>query len=104
MKKYGAAALICSAAVMLSGCVVGNSVESLLSPPEISEEQRDVYNALVRVTGSNITLQYPKNGAYRSAIIMEDIDGDSEKEGIVFLNQHSTAILITPSSLFSKRR
>ena len=84
MKKYGAAALICSAAVMLSGCVIGNSVESLLSPPEMSAEQRDIYDALVSVTGRNITLQYPKNGTYRSAIVMENIDADSEKESIVF--------------------
>ena len=84
MKKYGLTALICSAAMMLSGCIVGNSVDSLLSPPEISEEQRNVYNALTRVTGKNITLQYPKNGTYRSAFVMEDIDSDGEKESIAF--------------------
>ncbi|MBQ2824323.1 MAG: hypothetical protein IJF18_07075 [Oscillospiraceae bacterium] len=75
---------LCAASLTLTGCVLGNSVEALLSPPEISEEQREIYSALVRHTGENITLQYPKAGSYRSAFIVDDLDKDGGKEALAF--------------------
>ena len=84
MNKYAAAGIICTAAMALSGCVLGNSVDSLLSPPEISEEQRDIFDALKKAAGSNISLQYPRSGSYRSAFITEDIDSDGVKESVAF--------------------
>ncbi|MBQ8780268.1 MAG: hypothetical protein IJZ72_01135 [Oscillospiraceae bacterium] len=84
MNRTAVIGMICSAAMMLSGCVVSNSVDSLLSPPEISEDQREIYAALKKAAGENIVLQYPKNGAYRSAFVVENIDGDAENEAVTF--------------------
>ena len=84
MNRTAFIGMICSAALMLSGCVVGNSVDSLLSPPEISEDQMEIYAALKKTAGENILLQYPKNGAYRSAFVVENIDSDAENEAVAF--------------------
>ena len=72
--------LMTAASVMLSGCTLGGSAENLLSPPVIYEEQEDIYNALRKSISGNITLQYPRSGAYRSAFVIKDIDGNGDDE------------------------
>lgn len=79
-----AGAAITLSAALLCGCVPGGSVESLLSPPKISEEQEEIYNALTEAVGSNITLQYPKGGASRSPVVISDIDRDGSNEALAF--------------------
>ncbi len=76
-----AAALL--TAFALSGCS-GTSVDTLLSPPKLSEEQSAVYEALVKSVGRDIRLQFPKSGDYRSSFIFADIDDEPDKEAIVF--------------------
>ena len=82
MKKFGILAI--AAAAMLTGCTLGGSAENLLSPPVLYEEQEDIYSALIKSTGEDIVLQYPRSGARRSAFILDDIDGSGEDEAIVF--------------------
>lgn len=77
-------ALALGATLALTGCSFGSSVENLHSPPKLSEEQTEIYNALVSSVGSGIKLQYPKGGSYRSAFIIEDLDKEESKEAIVF--------------------
>ncbi len=67
-----------------TACSFGSPVDTLLSPPKLSEEQRDVYNALVSSAGNDIKLQYPRAGEYRSAFVFADIDGEPDSEAIVF--------------------
>ena len=75
----------CTAAVtLLSGCTFSTSIDGLLSPPKLSVEQEQIYEALRRAAGSNISLKYPKTGDYLSAFIVSDIDGDGEDEALVF--------------------
>lgn len=80
--------LISAAAVavvsVFSGCSLGASVDSLLSPPKLSNEQSDIYNALMKVVGKEINLIYPKGGEHRSAFIVTNIDDDPDSEAIVF--------------------
>ena len=76
-----AAALL--AAFMLSGCSSA-SVDTLLAPPKLSEEQSAVYDALVKSVGDDIRLQFPKSGDYRSAFVFADIDDEPENEAVVF--------------------
>lgn len=73
-----------AAAAALAGCTFGGSVDLLLSPPKLSEEQNAVYNALVKSVGHDIKLQYPRAGDYRSAFVFADIDGEPDDEAIVF--------------------
>lgn len=73
-----------AAAALLAGCSFGSSVDTLLSPPKLSEEQSDVYDALIKSVGRDIRLQYPRAGEYRSAFVFANIDGEPEDEAIVF--------------------
>ena len=86
MKKirlvFAAAVLSCS--VLMSGCSFGGSVDSLLSAPKLSEEQSAVYEALIKSVGKDIRLKYPRSGEYRSAFVFADIDGEPDREAVVF--------------------
>lgn len=81
MKKilslFAAFSLLC-----LSGCSV--SVESLLSPPKLDEEQSAIYEALRLSKGGDVHLKYPVSGQYRSAFVVENIDSEETDEAIVF--------------------
>ena len=70
-------------AFTLAGCSSA-SVDTLLSPPKLSEEQSAVYDALIKAVGRDIRLQFPKSGDYRSAFVFADIDDDPDNEAIVF--------------------
>ncbi len=78
---------ICSAFIALSllclgGCSV--SVENLLSPPKLDEEQSEIYNALRLSKGGELQLKYPVSGQYRSAFVVQNIDDEASDEAIVF--------------------
>lgn len=72
---------------MLTGCTFAGSVDNLLSPPVLSEDQKEIYRALQDSAGQDIKLQYPKSGSYRSAIIIEDIDNDGTSEAMAFYSR-----------------
>lgn len=72
-------------AVLLSGCsMVGLDVQTLMHPPKASGEREAIHTLLQKKAGENITLKYPHSGEYRSAIIMNDITGDSQQEAVAF--------------------
>lgn len=73
MKKTRLAALVLTGA-LLTGCGIGSSVDTLLLPPMLSDEQEAIYTALTASAGSNISLVYPRWGAYRSAFVFYDLD------------------------------
>lgn len=76
---------------ILCGCGVGSSADSLLSAPMISEEQKAVYEALQSSVGDDFSLVYPKGGAYRSAFVFYDLDGDGSDEAAAFYQNNSDA-------------
>lgn len=78
--------------MMLTGCVFSSSIDNLMSPPKLSVEQEQIYNALTNATGTSISLKYPKSGKYLSAFIIEDIDGDGGNEAVVFYEKNSIAL------------
>lgn len=84
LKKISCAVIGLLTAASFSGCTFGTSADSLLSPPKLSEEQTEVYNALVKSVGQNIRLRYPRSGEYRSAFVFADIDDDYGDEAVVF--------------------
>lgn len=77
------------AAVMLSGCSMGVSVENLLIPPKLDEQQNEIYQALISSTGSGISLKYPKSGDHRSAFVVTNIDNEPSDEAMVFYTSDS---------------
>lgn len=87
-KKALLGAVIASAA--LSSCSAA-SVEELLSPPRLDEEQTAIYEALRAAAGGSVSLKYPKSGQYRSAFVVQDIDGEPTNEAIVFYEKPNVA-------------
>ncbi|MDE6678400.1 MAG: hypothetical protein K2K02_05100 [Ruminococcus sp.] len=84
--------LIIPVVIMLTGCAFSSSIDNLMSPPKLSVEQEQIYNALTNATGTSISLKYPKSGKYLSAFIIEDIDGDGDNEAVVFYEKNSIAL------------
>lgn len=76
--------------VALSSCSAA-SVEELLSPPRLDEEQTAIYEALRTAAGGSVSLKYPKSGQYRSAFVVENIDGEPTNEAIVFYEKPNVA-------------
>ena len=85
-------ALSCASALMLSGCTgVSFTVDTLLNAPKFTEEQSAIHQALIERVGENITLKYPKNGDYRSAFVIADIDDEPTDEALVFYEYASSS-------------
>ena len=80
--------------LLLSGCSTSLSVDGVLAPPKLSNQQNQIYSALEAQVGKNITLKYPKSGDYRSAFVLADIDSDNEDEALVFYEPN----IVTPNS------
>ncbi len=76
--------------VLITGCSFNTGIDTLLSPPKLSEQQELIYNALQNYTGTNISLKYPRTGKNLSAFIVDDLDGDSEDEAIVFYKKNAS--------------
>lgn len=79
------------AALSLSGCSrAQTSIEDLMSPPVLTEEQAQIRDALARVSGDDeIKYKYPQDGQYRSSFIFYDIDADDVQEAMVFYQSPS---------------
>lgn len=78
--------------LILTGCTFGTSIDTLMTPPKLSLEQQQIYNALTDATGASIRLKYPKSGKYLSAFIVEDIDGDGSNEAVVFYEKNGLTV------------
>lgn len=76
------ALLLAFSVLTLGGCSV--SVENLLSPPKLDEEQSAIYNALRLSKSGDVHLKYPVSGHYRSAFVVQNIDNEPTDEAIVF--------------------
>lgn len=87
MKKWKLllrAAAVAAMCVTLCGCSMSASMENLLSPPKLTEEQNEIYQELINSVGRNIKLKYPRSGDYRSAFVLKNIDGEPGDEALVF--------------------
>ena len=81
-----------AAVLLLSGCSgLDVSLDSLLSPPKLTEYQTAIYNALIQSTGGQVELTYPRSGDYRSAFVIYNLDDEPTSEAIVFYRSPETA-------------
>lgn len=87
--KLKSALCLLAAVCLLSGCSAGVSVDNLLTPPKLSAEQNEIYQALINSVGTGIKLKYPKGGDYRSAFVMQNIDDEPGDEALVFYESPS---------------
>ncbi len=81
--------VVVACCMLLSGCSLGASVDTLLKPPSLSEEQEQIYEALEDAVGGDIALQYPRSGTNLSAFTVTDLDDDGEDEALVFYQKTS---------------
>ncbi len=65
--------------------------DSLLSPPLYYEEYEELVGEFNKNVESETTLCNPRNGTYRSAIIVEDIDSDGNPEAVIFYKYNDDA-------------
>lgn len=83
-KKYLAVFLAVLLCLGMSGCSsFGFDAQTLMSPPKSNADQQAIHK-LLQGNKTDITFIYPKSGAYRSAIIMQDFTGDGVKDAIGF--------------------
>lgn len=74
----------------LTGCAAfGGDVEGQLRPPKAVGEQGQIEEALrdyiaSTLTQENCVMKYPASGEYRSAFVVEDLDGDGTDEALAF--------------------
>ncbi|MDR0992545.1 MAG: hypothetical protein LBL87_06590 [Ruminococcus sp.] len=87
MKKIISTALL----LLLAGCSFGGPIDNMLSPPRLSKEETAVIEALEAAIGFDYRLVYPRAGERRSAVIIENIDSDTEKEAIAFYKPSDTS-------------
>jgi len=82
--------LIVLSCLLLTGCEAFTfSVDELLVAPSISDDQAALKQALYDKGGSSVTLASPQSGDYRSAFVIEDLDGDDNDEALVFYTASS---------------
>lgn len=96
MKKL--LALLVIVMMLCSSCFYsGSGIDSLLHPPRLNDEQNDIWLALRRTLQSEtIKLVYPQRGENRSAIMLQNLDGEPTEEAIVFFQPVSTAVSSAP--------
>ena len=85
--KLTAALLGAVVLVSASGCnFMELSLEDALRPPKTMGDEAEIEQLISDSAKGGYTLKYPKNGNYRSAIIMRDLDGDKADEAIAFFH------------------
>ncbi len=105
MKKF--IAVLCAAlslAVVLTSCDSVNvirPISALLSPPLYYEEYEELVDAFNVSVGNEAVLCSPKNGDFKSAIIVDDIDGDEETEALIFYKEDTAESTVARMHYFN---
>lgn len=77
-------AAVVAAGSVLGGCSLSYNDNELLHPPKTTGREAEIQKLIEQTAKGNYLLKYPKTGAYRSAIITEDLNGDKNDEAIAF--------------------
>lgn len=87
MKKLLSLALCVILLSSLCGCSLVADTSELLKTPRLTGEMYSVEKALKKSIAEGYTLEYPSVGDKRSAIVLEDLDGNGKKEAIAFYSK-----------------
>jgi len=93
--------LTLSAILLFSGCYWNTPIIDLISPPKLTREQTQVYNALINLKGSGLTLKYPKTGEFLSAFVFFP---NAPDKAMVFYEQSGASSEPTLWLTFLERR
>jgi hypothetical protein len=83
--------IIVTALVLFAGCGFG-TIEDMLSPPRLTDEQQAIYTALVESRGTGFKLKYPRTGEHRSAFVVYGRDAENPDSAMVFYEISGTAL------------
>ena len=67
------------------------SVDELMRTPKLTGENALIQQAFEEAVGNSVSLLSPVSGEYRSAYVLNDIDGDTYDEALVFYKNNQTA-------------
>lgn len=84
LKKFVAMLMVICLCGCICGCDLIDNTDELVSPPELTGEMAPIADALYSSAGNNCDLKYPTAGDNRSAIVLEDINGDGIFEAFAF--------------------
>lgn len=87
MKRLLCLTICVAVLITLCGCGLVADTSELLKTPQLTGEMYAVEKALKENVSGAYTLEYPSLGEKRSAIVLEDLDGDGTKEAIAFYSQ-----------------
>lgn len=86
------------------GCSITDfSADNLLRPPKAMGDEAEIEQLISETAKNGYTLKYPKNGNYRSAIIMADLNGDENKEAIAFFRSNDDTTKIHMLVMYSDK-
>lgn len=103
IKKLISALVLGSMLVGLSGCNITDfSAENLLRPPKAVGDEAEIEQLIAKTADSGYTLKYPKNGKFRSAIIMTDLDGNDSNEAVAFFRNSDETSSVHMLVMYSK--
>ena len=103
IKKLISALVLGSMLVGLSGCNITDfSAENLLRPPKAVGDEAEIEQLIAKTADSGYTLKYPKNGKFRSAIIMTDLDGNDSNEAVAFFRNSVETSSVHMLVMYSK--
>jgi len=85
LKRLIAAFLCLIICLGICGCNLYTvDTDNLLSPPKLNGDMYPIQVAIENSLSGGYKLKYPSVGNYRSAVILEDLDGDKKDEAIAF--------------------
>lgn len=90
-------------AVAFTGCSIPSmigSVDTMLVPPRLTDDQNDIYDALTaHLSGDGMHLVYPQKGENLSAFILCNLDHDLSNEAVVFYQLATSSTAAVPITM-----
>lgn len=103
IKKLISAMLFGSMLLCMSGCNISDfSADNLLRPPKAVGDEAEIEQLIAQTADSGYTLKYPKNGKFRSAIIMTDLDGNESNEAVAFFRNSAETSSVHMLVMYSR--
>lgn len=103
LRRIGSFLTAAAFSLTLTGCSVPRiigSVDTLLTPPRLTDDQNDIYDALsAHLSGDSMHLVYPQKGENLSAFIFCNLDADPSDEAVVFYQQTTSSTAAAPISM-----
>ena len=103
IRRLLCALLLAALCFSLCGCELFAADEELISPPRPQGELYLIKQSLQEAESAKMTLKYPTEGDYRSAIVSVDITGDGKNDAVAFYATESDNITYMHIAVVTER-